>query len=100
MTPHMARCLTKTASWSQIVQTVGQGKLTSAQASSLSASATISVCGSSSAAGFVSASPSPPPRGKSISPVPEFHRGPRIDPRWPVSQQVFLGNNNVLHVIH
>eukprot|EP00088_Acartia_fossae_P053732 TRINITY_DN6130_c0_g1_i11.p1 TRINITY_DN6130_c0_g1~~TRINITY_DN6130_c0_g1_i11.p1 ORF type:complete len:779 (+),score=216.61 TRINITY_DN6130_c0_g1_i11:70-2337(+) len=23
--------------------------------------------------------------------VPEFHRGPKVDPRWPVEQQVFLG---------
>jgi len=33
--------------------------------------------------------PSPPPQER--APSPEFQRGPKVDPRWPVDQQVFLG---------
>jgi len=46
-----------------------------------------------------SVSPSPPPPSSLTStsavrinsPVPEYHRGPKVDPRWPMGQQVFLG---------
>ena len=30
------------------------------------------------------------PTGHSL-PIVEFHRGPKVDPRWPVDQQLFLG---------
>jgi hypothetical protein len=82
--------LTKVTSWSQIV-----GNATKPAAVPWTAAAV-------SPAPFLAASPSPPPppqqqlRGKSVSPplLPEFHRGPKVDPRWPVSQQVFLGKRN------
>jgi len=46
------------------------------------------------------ASPDPPrkeqtvPSAASSCPsngMPDYHRGPKVDPRWPVAQQVFLG---------
>jgi hypothetical protein len=81
--------LTKVTSWSQIV-----GNATKPAAAIPWTAAAVSP------APFVAASPSPQPqqqlRGKSVSPplLPEFHRGPKVDPRWPVSQQVFLGKRN------
>ncbi len=82
--------LTKVTSWSQIV-----GNATKPAATAIPWTAAVSP------APFLTASPSPPPpqqqlRGKSVSPplLPEFHRGPKVDPRWPVSQQVFLGKRN------
>lgn len=34
-------------------------------------------------------SPAPPAMG--AGGLPDYHRGPKVDPRWPVQQQVFLG---------
>jgi hypothetical protein len=99
----MARGLAKATSWSQIVGNPKPATASAVMAASTSwAMSSGPGCGNggnssvlSSSASFLAASPSPPPqqRGKSISPVPEFHRGPKVDPRWPVSQQVFLGKD-------
>lgn len=35
--------------------------------------------------------PSPPPVDPTPLPPPEYHRGPKVDPRWPIEQQLFLG---------
>merc|ERR1719319_943059 len=37
--------------------------------------------------------PSPPPVEIDPTPLPppEYHRGPKVDPRWPIEQQLFLG---------
>ena len=35
--------------------------------------------------------PSPPALTVPNSGLPDYHRGPRVDSRWPVQQQVFLG---------
>lgn len=108
--PHLpgpSRGMTKTTSWSQIVGNTAKPMAAAAAAavppqssSSWAMSAVLPTlmgpgCNTvPPSATFPAPSPSPPPlqRGKSSSPpLPEFHRGPRVDPRWPVSQQVFLG---------
>merc|ERR1719192_2949471 len=65
-------------SWSQIVRT------SSSKLPSLPGPAMTPV----SAAGPVTRSRmTPSPTTKAV----DFHRGPKVDPRWPVSHQVFLG---------
>ena len=79
-------------SWSQIVRT------SSSKLPSLPASVSPMSSGPVTRA---SLTPSPPAKEKEpqlvVEEVPpttntvDFHRGPKVDPRWPVSQQVFLG---------
>ena len=69
--------LSRATSWSQVVRTAGAAPRPAA-------------------AVVVTSPPSP---AKSVTPppeivpalAPEYHRGPRVDPRWPVAQQLFLG---------
>ena len=75
------RSLARTTSWSQVVRTTGAKPIPFS---------------SSLAPLQLAASPSPgydsPCSSPSLdTPVSEFHRGPKVDPRWPVTQQVFLG---------
>lgn len=70
--------LGRSTSWSQIVRTSSSGRL----------------CQSvSPPAAPRSASPGspPPPPSAAAGLLPDYHRGPKVDPRWPVQQQVFLG---------
>jgi len=79
----------QTTSWSQIVRT-SSTKLNSLSASPSNGPVTRS-----------SITPSPPPKMETVQVVTEelpatastvdYHRGPKVDPRWPVAQQVFLG---------
>ena len=66
------------ASWSQIVRTSSTGRLPTANLPSPTA---------------LVAAPSPSPPSPTAAPaqLPDYHRGPKVDPRWPVQQQVFLG---------
>lgn len=75
-------------SWSQIVRT-SSTKLPS-----------LSVSPSSGPVTRSSITPSPPPKPEAQLVTEElppstttldYHRGPKVDPRWPVAQQVFLG---------
>jgi len=75
-------------SWSQIVRT-SSTKLPS-----------LSVSPSSGPVTRSSITPSPPPKAEAqlvteeLPPTTstlDYHRGPKVDPRWPVAQQVFLG---------
>jgi len=76
------------ASWSQIVRT------------SSSKLPTLSVSPSSGPVTRSSITPSPPLKNEAqivteeqpaSSGTVDYHRGPKVDPRWPVAQQVFLG---------
>jgi len=71
---------TPSASWSQIVRTSSTGRLPTANLPS------------PTAAPVGAPSPSPPsPTAPAPAQLPDYHRGPKVDPRWPVQQQVFLG---------
>lgn len=65
--------LGRSTSWSQIVRTSSSGRL----------------CQSvSPPAAPRSASPGSPPPPAPAGLLPDYHRGPKVDPRWPVQQQV------------
>jgi len=79
--PAAPRVLNRATSWSQVVRT----------AAAPCAPKPVSVAATQTARSPPkSLSPSPPPT-RVVSPNMEFHRGPKVDPRWPVDQQVFLG---------
>ena len=69
---------TPSASWSQIVRTSSTGRLPTANLPSPTAP-------------VGAPSPSPPSPTAAPAQLPDYHRGPKVDPRWPVQQQVFLG---------
>ena len=66
----------KSTSWSQIVRTSSTGRLPTANLPSPTVN---------------SPSSSPPSPTAAPAQLPDYHRGPKVDPRWPVQQQVFLG---------
>ena len=69
---------TPSASWSQIVRTSSTGRLPTANLPSPTAP-------------VGAPSSSPPSPTAAPAQLPDYHRGPKVDPRWPVQQQVFLG---------